>query len=177
MSRKKIFICQPRSSDEEPACAQRITENLARRAFRRPLAQGDIDRLMPFYQAGRRQGGSFDAGIKQMIAAVLSSPDFLYRTVIPPHDVADGQAYPLSDIELASRLSFFLWCDIPDDQLVALASAGKLRDRNVLDAQVRRMLADPPRRLSGHELRDQMAGSRQARFRGSRPKAVPGLHA
>ncbi len=142
-SRTKIFICQPGTPEEEPACAQRITENLARRAFRRPLEQSDIDRLMPFYRAGRKQGGTFDAGIKQMIAAVLASPDFLYRTVIPPHGAVAGQAYPLSDIELASRLSFFLWCDIPDDQLLALASAGKLSDRNVLDAQVRRMLADP----------------------------------
>jgi hypothetical protein len=142
-SRKKIFICEPQSADEEPACAQRITENLARRAFRRPAEQSDIDRLMPFYRAARKQGGNFDAGIKQMITAVLASPDFLYRTVAPPRNLPEGQAWPLTDIELASRLSFFLWCDIPDDQLLGLASAGKLHDRNVLEAQVRRMLADP----------------------------------
>jgi hypothetical protein len=142
-SRQKIFICQPASASEETACAQRITENLARRAFRRPVDQTDIDRLMPFYQRARKQGGGFDEGIKQMLTAVLSSPDFLYRVIAPPKGLVDGQSYPLSDIELASRLSFFLWCDIPDDQLLALASAGKLHDRTVLDAQVRRMLADP----------------------------------
>lgn len=142
-SRKKIFICHPTSPADETACAQEITENLARRAFRRPISQQDLDRLMPFYEAGRQGGGSFDDGIKQVVAAVIASPDFLYRTVIPPKNVKPGQTYPLSDIELASRLSFFIWCDIPDDQLLALAAAGKLHERSVLDAQVRRMLADP----------------------------------
>jgi hypothetical protein len=142
-SRQKIFICHPTSPLEETACAQRITENLARRAFRRPVNQADIDRLMPFYQKVRKQGGSFDEGIGQMLTAVLSSPDFLYRVIAPPQGLADGESYPLSDVELASRLSFFLWCDLPDDQLLALAAAGKLHDRTVLDAQVRRMLADP----------------------------------
>jgi hypothetical protein len=141
-SRKKIFVCHPASPAEETACAQRIAENLARRAFRRPVDQKDVERLMPFYQAGRKEG-SFDSGVKQLVAAVLSSPEFLYRTVVPPKDVADSQAYPLSDVELASRLSFFLWCDIPDDQLLGLAAAGKLHERAVLGAQVRRMLADP----------------------------------
>jgi hypothetical protein len=142
-SRAKIFICEPTKLDEETACAQRITENLARRAFRRPIEQADIDRLMPFYHAARKLGGTFDTGIRGMITAVLSSPDFLYRMVKPPQNVVAGQAYPLSDTELASRLSFFLWCDIPDDQLLAVAAAGKLHDRQELNAQVRRMLADP----------------------------------
>jgi hypothetical protein len=141
-SRQKIFVCEPKSRDEETACARRIAANLARRAFRRPVDEHDIDRLMPFYQAGRKGGGSFDDGVKQLVAAVLSSPDFLYRVVVPPKALAENRAYPLSDIELASRLSFFLWCEGPDDELLSLASAKQLHDPMVLDAQVRRMLAD-----------------------------------
>jgi hypothetical protein len=143
VSRQRIFVCQPQAIDEESACAQRIAENLARRAFRRPVDQHDVERLMPFYRAGRKGGGSFDEGIKQIVTAVLSSPDFLYRVVVPPHTLAEGQAYVLSDIELASRLSFFLWSEGPDDPLLSLAFANQLHDPMVLDAQVRRMLADP----------------------------------
>jgi hypothetical protein len=142
-SRHKIFICTPESADEERGCAERITAHLARRAFRRPVTQDDVDRLMPFYEAGRAQDGGFDAGIEQVVAAVLASPDFLYRAITPPSRTAAGAAFPLSDLELASRLSFFLWSEGPDEELLELASSGKLHDPDVLHAQMRRMLADP----------------------------------
>jgi mono/diheme cytochrome c family protein len=139
-SREKIFICTPGTPAEERPCAERITANLARRAFRRPVEQADVDRLMPFYDAGRV--GGFDAGVEQMVTAVLASPDFLYRAIMPPHGGADG-AFALSDVELASRLSFFLWSQGPDDELLELAAADKLHDGAALEKQVRRMLADP----------------------------------
>jgi hypothetical protein len=141
VSREKLFVCEPRSPAEEPACARRIAENLARRAYRRPVEQSDIDALMPFYDAGRKTG-SFDAGIRNVVTAVLSSPDFLYRTVLPSQETPQG-AFALSDLELASRLSFFLWGQGPDDELLTLASAGKLRNAKTRESQVRRMLADP----------------------------------
>jgi hypothetical protein len=145
-SRKKIFVCEPRAANEEHDCAQRITADLARRAFRRPVDQADVDSLMPFYELGRKQGGSFDAGIKQMVTAVLSSPDFLYRAIRPPQEAGTPEhpkVKALSDIELASRLSFFLWSQGPDDQLIDLAAAGKLHEPDVMTQQVRRMLTDP----------------------------------
>jgi hypothetical protein len=142
-SREKIFVCEPEVLDRESACAERIIANLARRAFRRPVDQGDIDRLMPFYEAGRKVGGSFDSGIEQMITAVLASPDFLYRAIVPPQDSADTGLYALSDLELASRLSYFLWSQGPDDVLLDLAIAGQLGNDGILEAQVERMLADP----------------------------------
>jgi hypothetical protein len=142
-SREKIFVCEPESADEERACAERITANLARRAFRRPVGEDDIDRLMPFYEAARSGPGGFDAGIEQMVTAVLASPDFLYRAIAPPQDLGDGQLHALDDLELASRLSFFLWSQGPDDELLELAAAAKLRDPDVIDVQVERMLADP----------------------------------
>ncbi len=142
-SRRKIFVCTPESAAEERGCAERITANLARRAFRRPVDADDVARLMPFYEAGRRDGGGFDAGIEQMIVAVLTSPDFLYREIMPPPGAVPGRAFALSDLELASRLSFFLWSRGPDDKLLELATANKLHAPDVLNAQVRRMLADP----------------------------------
>ncbi|HEU4619969.1 MAG TPA: DUF1592 domain-containing protein [Gammaproteobacteria bacterium] len=141
-SRKKIFICQPESAGEERGCAQRITANLARRAFRRPVTQDDVDRLMPFYEAGRSADG-FDAGIEQVVTAVLASPDFLYRAIAPPEGAKPGDAFALDDLALASRLSFFLWSEGPDDALLDLAESGKLHDPEVLEAQAIRMLQDP----------------------------------
>ena len=141
-SRDKIFVCQPETASDEHACAERITANLARRAFRRPITQADIDRLMPFYEAGRSGAGTFETGVEQLITAVLASPDFLYRA-IKPSENADGAAHALSDIELASRLSFFLWSRGPDAELLQTAADGKLHDPSVLRAQVERMLADP----------------------------------
>ncbi|HEX6999366.1 MAG TPA: DUF1592 domain-containing protein [Gammaproteobacteria bacterium] len=140
-SRRRIFVCKPETPAEERPCAERIAANLARRAFRRPVTQDDLDRLMPFFEEGRKGPGGFDAGVEQLVTAVLASPDFLYRIVEPPAG-GDAQTYALSDIELASRLSFFLWSRGPDDQLLELAAAGKLGDEEVLAEQVRRMLRD-----------------------------------
>jgi Protein of unknown function (DUF1592)/Protein of unknown function (DUF1588)/Protein of unknown function (DUF1595)/Protein of unknown function (DUF1585)/Protein of unknown function (DUF1587) len=147
-SRERIFVCQQQVG-EEVGCARRILENLARRAFRRPVTKEDVDSLMPYFEAGRKEAGGFDAGIEQAVAAVLVSPDFLYRSIRTPksassNDTAEGRgAFLLSDVELASRLSFFLWSQGPDDTLLKIASAGELKRPEVLEAQARRMLADP----------------------------------
>jgi mono/diheme cytochrome c family protein len=140
-SRALIFVCDPQKIGE-PACAKQITERLARRAFRRPVTADDVARLMPFYEAGR-EGGSFDQGIEQMVTAVLASPDFLYRAIRAPEGASPGSEFALTDLELASRLSFFLWNTGPDEELLTLASAGGLTKPGALDKQVTRMLADP----------------------------------
>jgi hypothetical protein len=140
-SRKKLFVCEPEVADRERPCAELITTDLARRAFRRPVDKADLDRLMPFYEEGRRGPGSFDEGIELMVTAVLASPDFLYRA-IAPRDDASGDRYALSDFELASRLSFFLWSQGPDDELLRLAASGDLSRPEILDTQVARLLAD-----------------------------------
>ena len=158
-SRRRIFICRP-DKNQEKACARRITANLARRAFRRPVTEGDIDSLMPYFDSGRALvapkpageggpasakpagGGGFDAGIEQVVAAVLVSPEFLFRTIRTPADAQDGKAFPLTDLELASRLSFFLWSQGPDEALLQAAAAGKLRTPDALRAQALRMLND-----------------------------------
>jgi mono/diheme cytochrome c family protein len=148
-SREKIFVCEPQSAATERACAERILANIASRAFRRPIDQGDIDRLMPFFDAGRAAGStsespeSFDAGIEQMLTAVLASPDFLYRAIVPPSNVGEDPFHALNDLELASRLSFFLWSQGPDSELLELAATGDLQRDAVLASQVTRMLADP----------------------------------
>jgi hypothetical protein len=142
-SREKLFICKPEAAAQERACAERITADLAARAFRRPLTKEDVAGLMAFYDAGREGSGGFDAGIEQMVTAVLVSPDFLYRGIAQPKTTQDAKFYALSDLELASRLSFFLWKRAPDDELLKLANAGELRRPGVLEAQVRRMLAAP----------------------------------
>ena len=140
-SREKLFICKPEGLEQERACAQRITTDLAGRAFRRPVTKDDVVGLMAFYDAGHEGAGGFNAGIEQMVTAVLVSPDFLYRGIA--RSQKDAKFYELSDLELASRLSFFLWKRAPDDELLKLANKGELRRPGVLDAQVRRMLAAP----------------------------------
>jgi Protein of unknown function (DUF1592)/Protein of unknown function (DUF1588)/Protein of unknown function (DUF1585)/Protein of unknown function (DUF1587)/Protein of unknown function (DUF1595)/Cytochrome C oxidase, cbb3-type, subunit III len=142
-SREKLFICKPEVPEQERACAERITQDLAGRAFRRPVTKEDTDELMAFYDAGHEGTGGFNAGIEQMVTAVLVSPDFLYRGIARPQDEKDAKFYALSDLELASRLSFFLWKRAPDDELLKLANKGELRRPDVLDAQVRRMMAAP----------------------------------
>jgi hypothetical protein len=141
-SREMLFVCEPEVAERERECAERITANFAKRAFRSNVTQADLDRLMPFYEQGRSGPGGFDEGIELMVTAVLASPDFLYRIVRPENNV-DGERYALDDYELASRLSFFLWSQGPDDELLALAGDGNLSRPAVLDAQVERMLADP----------------------------------
>src|ERR1700676_1250596 len=140
-SREKLFVCKPEVSAQERACAERITRDLAGRAFRRPVTKEDIDGLMAFYDAGHAGSGGFNAGIEQMVTAVLVSPDFLYRGIARPP--AEARFYALNDLELASRLSFFLWKRAPDEELLQLANKGELRRPGVLDAQVRRMMAAP----------------------------------
>jgi mono/diheme cytochrome c family protein len=142
-SRRKIFICHPSTAALEAAraCGRRIAANLARSAYRRPVTDADIDSLMPYFDAGRKAGG-FDGGIQQTIAAILVSPDFLYRAIRAPSQAAAGGAFPLSDLELASRLSFFLWSQGPDDTLLTIASAGKLRAPGALQSQALRLLRD-----------------------------------
>jgi mono/diheme cytochrome c family protein len=145
-SRALIFVCDPKKTGEA-ACARQIIENLARRAFRRPVTAEEVDRLMPFYEAGREGGGSFDQGIEQVVAAVLASPDFLYRSIRGPKSAAPGVSstgeFALTDLELASRLSFFLWNAGPDDELLKVAASGALTRPGAVEKQVRRMLADP----------------------------------
>src|SRR5882757_2107317 len=140
-SREKVLICKPEVPEQERACAERIARDLAGRAYRRPITKEDLDGLMRFYAAGHEGSGGFNAGIEQMVTAVLVSPDFLYRGIAQPKK--DAKFYALNDLELASRLSFFLWKRAPDDELLKLAKKGELLRPSVLDAQVRRMLAAP----------------------------------
>jgi hypothetical protein len=137
-SRSRIFSCQPSGAAEEPACAQQILSALAHRAYRRPPTDADVADLMPFYEMGRAEG-SFDTGIQFALERLLVSPQFLYRIEREP---TEAGAHPVSDLDLASRLSFFIWSSIPDDELLAAAESGSLRKPDVLRAQVQRMLAD-----------------------------------
>jgi hypothetical protein len=136
-----LFVCQPASSGEETACATKILTTLARRAYRRAPTDDDVQTLVRFYEAARKQG-DFDAGIRAGIERVLLSPDFLFRIEADPAGATPGAAYHLSDVELASRLSFFLWSSIPDDELLDTAIRGTLHEPAVLERQVRRMLGD-----------------------------------
>jgi hypothetical protein len=139
---QKVFVCRPANAAEEEQCAAEIVSMLARRAFRRPVDAGDLEQLMGFYEIGRRQG-SFGNGIELALRRLLASPQFLVRAEREPAGVAPGEAYRIADLELASRLSFFLWSSVPDDELIELAARGQLGRPGVLETQVRRMLADP----------------------------------
>ena len=143
-SRRALFTCRPvdSSSAAEEACAREILSRVARRAYRRPVAADDVETLVDFYRAGR-DGGDFETGVQLALERVLISPDFLFRIERDPSGVAPDATYALSDLELASRLSFFLWSSIPDDELLDLAERGELTDPGQLEAQTRRMLADP----------------------------------
>ena len=142
-SRRAIFICQPNEDTGERPCAERILASLARRAYRRPVTAADTAPLLAAFEAGRNAGDGFDDGIRWAIEALLVSPKFLFRVEREPVDAAPGAPYRIADLDLASRLSFFLWSSIPDDELVDLAARGELGDPAVLESQVRRMLADP----------------------------------
>jgi hypothetical protein len=144
-SRQRVFVCRPAggaAAGEADACARTILSTLARRAYRRPVNATDVDPLMALYQEGRAAGG-FDAGIEHALRRLLVSPEFLFRVERDPEGVAPGAAYAVSDLELASRLSFFLWSSIPDEELLDVAAAGRLSEPAVLSAEVRRLLADP----------------------------------
>jgi cytochrome c551/c552 len=140
-SRRKIFTCRPASSAEELPCAKKILSALARQAFRRPVTDSDLEGLLSFYQQGRNEGG-FESGIRTGLQAILADPEFVFRFERTPPNAAPGSNYRVSDLELASRLSYFLWSSAPDDELVTVASQGRLKDPAVLEKQVRRMLSD-----------------------------------
>ena len=139
---RKIFTCRPANVSQEDSCAREILSALARRAYRRPSNAEDLEGLMEFYKEGRTQG-TFEQGVEVALWRILSSPQFLVRLEKEPENVPAGRSYRISNLELASRLSFFLWSSIPDDELVNLANQGRLSNNVVLEQQVRRMLADP----------------------------------
>ena len=140
-SRRRIFVCHPAKPSEEESCAKQILSSFARRAYRRPVSDVDLEIPLKFYR-DTRTGGGFEAGIERGLRALLISPEFLFRVEQDPANIAPNTAYRLTDLELASRLSFFLWSSIPDDELLDVAIAGKLKEPAVLEKQVRRMLAD-----------------------------------
>jgi mono/diheme cytochrome c family protein len=173
-SRQKIFVCRPKHRAEEASCAEQIVGTLARRAYRRPVTSRDLTTLLSFYKAARREGG-FDAGIQSALEFVLTDPEFVFRVERgPAAQVQPGTAYRVSDIELASRLSFFLWGSIPDDELFEAATKGKLKEPAVLERQVRRMLADPRARNTFVEsFAGQWLGVRKLRNASPDPTVFP----
>jgi hypothetical protein len=141
-SRDKIFVCHPTAAAEEEACAEKILAGLAHRAYRRPVAGDDVPELMALYKQGAETGG-FEAGVRLALQKILVSPDFIFRVELDPAGTPAGSVRQVSDVELASRLSFFLWSSIPDDELLAVAERGELSNPKVLESQTKRMLADP----------------------------------
>jgi hypothetical protein len=141
-TRQRIFTCKPTSAAMESSCAAEILSGVARRAFRRPVTESDIQPAMTFYSEARKRGGSFNSGIRSGLARILASPAFVFREETDPANLRPGTAHRISDLELATRMSFFLWSSIPDDELLNLAIARRLREPKVLEAQVKRMLAD-----------------------------------
>jgi mono/diheme cytochrome c family protein len=145
-SRRAVFVCQPRQLSEEKPCATKILSRLARLAYRRPVNRADVQTLLGFFETGRHDGGSFDGGVQFALERMLVDPDFLLRIHREPpamKNATSAETYRLSDLEVASRLSFFLWSSIPDDRLLTLAERGELTRPAVLEREVRRMLADP----------------------------------
>jgi len=150
-----VYTCRPSTPIEEERCAKEILSTLTRRAYRRPPTPEDMEWLTGFYQQGRREG-TFEDGIELALRRLLASPKFIVRVEKEPANVATGQPYRISDLELASRLSFFLWSSIPDDELINIASQGKLHTPAVLERQVRRMLNDPRSRALVENFGDQL---------------------
>jgi hypothetical protein len=145
-SRQRIFSCHPATAAEQPQCAGQILSTLMRRAYRRPVTDGDMAKLLPFYEKGRADAPAeyaFDRGIQTALERLLVSPQFLFRVERDPENGAPDSAYRITDLELASRLSFFIWSSIPDEELLNAAASGKLKQPDILEKQVRRMLADP----------------------------------
>jgi hypothetical protein len=141
-SRNKLLVCRPAAANQEVACAKKIVAKLARQAYRRPITDQDLEELLGFYQQGRNQA-DFDAGIRTAVQAILANPSFIFRFERTPQQMEPEATYRISDLELASRLSYFLWSSTPDDELITLASQGKLSTSGVLEHEVRRMLVDP----------------------------------
>ena len=162
-SRKKIFVCRPTAPKDEEACARTIVSGLIKHAFRRPATPADVASMMAFYQTGRSDNGTFDDGIEAAMQRVLADPEFVYRSEAEPAGLAAGKSYRVGDLALASRLSFFLWSSVPDDELIDLAAQGKLKDSAVLERQVRRMLADPRSEALTTNFTGQWLGARSLR--------------
>ncbi|HUF75822.1 MAG TPA: DUF1592 domain-containing protein [Longimicrobiales bacterium] len=141
-SRREIFVCRPAAGESGEACAEEVLSRMARRAYRRPATEQDVATLMEFFRQGSAEGGSFDAGIQLALERLLVDPEFLLRVYRTPEGVAPGGVYALGDLEVATRLSFFLWGSIPDEELLGLAEQGRLTQPEVLEAQTRRLLAD-----------------------------------
>ncbi|HSP68344.1 MAG TPA: DUF1592 domain-containing protein [Bryobacteraceae bacterium] len=152
-SRRRIFTCRPAKETEESACARRILAAIAPKAYRQPISDADLGRILSFYELGRRDG-RFEAGIELALERILASPKFVLRVEKDPANAAPGSVYRVNDLELASRLSFFLWSSIPDDELLTVAAAGKLHEPAVLRKQALRMLGDP----KSHALVSNFAG-------------------
>ena len=171
-SRRKIFVCRPEDSSDADVCAQQILSNLARRAYRRPVTQDDMETLLSFYREGSRSGG-FDSGIAAALERILMGPEFLFRIERDPDGLTPGAAYRVSDLELASRLSFFLWSSLPDEELLGLAERGQLRNPGVLENQVRRLLADPRSQALARNFGNQWLYVRNLRGIAPDPEAFP----
>src|SRR5205085_10398141 len=134
--RQRLFVCKPATAAKEAGCASEILTSIARRAYRRPVVESDLEAPLAFYTDARKRGGDFNAGIRAGLARILASPSFIFRSERDPATLPAGSAHRVSDLELASRMSFFLWSSIPDDELLNLAIAGRLREPKVLEAQV-----------------------------------------
>jgi mono/diheme cytochrome c family protein len=145
-SRRRVFACRPASTNEETPCAHQIVSTLARRAYRRAVTDADVEPLLAFYQQEKTKTGNFEAGIEMALRRILADPEFIFRFEPTPAGATAKAPYRISDVELASRLSFFLWSSIPDEELLKLAIDGKLHQPAVLEKQARRMLADPKSR-------------------------------
>ncbi len=171
-SRERLFVCRPTRTLEERSCATEILGQLARRAYRRPVTDADLAPLLEYFEDGRRRGG-FEGGIELALRKVLVSPEFLFRIERDPVDVGSAVPYRLSDLELASRLSFFLWSTIPDDELLAAAETGRLGDSAELRRQVERMLADPRSRALVDNFAGQWLFLRNMRLVMPGPQAFP----
>jgi hypothetical protein len=172
-SRRRLFTCRPTTASDELDCAKTILSTTARRAYRRPLTESERDRLFGFYTRERDKGASFDVGIEAALAFMLVSPQFLFRIEREPENVLPGTIYRISDLELASRLSFFIWSSIPDDQLLELAVKGTLKNPGVLEQQVKRMLADPRARALGSNFASQWLYLRNLKSQVPDPDVFP----
>ena len=171
-SRHRIFVCRPAKASDEERCAANILSTLARRAYRRPVTDDDIRMPLAFYK-NARENGDFDAGIEMALRAILTSPEFLIRVERDPANVAANRPYRISDLELASRLSFFLWSSIPDDELLDLAAKGRLHDSAALEKQARRMLADTRAQSLVTNFADQWLYLRNLAATGLDPRLFP----
>ena len=173
-SRRRIFTCRPGAADAAGPCAREILSTLARRAYRRPVTAADLDVLLPFYEEGRAEGG-FERGVQRALERLLVSPEFLYRIERDPRDAEPGAPYRVGGLALASRLSFFLWSSIPDDELLDRAADGSLGDPAVLEEQVRRMLADPRSRALVDNFAEQWLYLRDVESKEPDPGFFPGF--